>query len=177
MNKLEYSDLVKRKMKKLKKWLTEHYDLNTAKSILSEMMSDADRLKEYEESGTSIAEAYGIETDYWYLFTHQHYLRKGTEVSGTADNPVIVNYKRKKIRGKYYNQSDTYRLNRFKETNKDGSYDLKFVGTKTTSVPYYDKTSKTIKYDTKVTQYTEKNSISNLIKYMDNYKSYSFHKK
>ena len=40
MNKLEYSDLVKRKMKKLKKWLTEHYDLNTAKSILSEMMSD-----------------------------------------------------------------------------------------------------------------------------------------
>jgi len=74
MNKLEYSDLVKRKMKKLKKWLTEHYDLNTAKSILSEMMSDADRLKEYEESGTSIAEAYGIETDYWYFFTHQHYL-------------------------------------------------------------------------------------------------------
>lgn len=44
-------------MIKLQKWLTEHYDLNTAKSILSEMMSDADRLKEYEESGTSIAEA------------------------------------------------------------------------------------------------------------------------
>lgn len=129
MNKLEYSDLVKRKMKKLKKWLTEHYDLNTAKSILSEMMSDADRLKEYEESGTSIAEAYGIETDYWYLLTHQHYL----------------------------------------------GFPLRYP--KTTSVPYYDKTSKTIKYDTKVTQYTEKNSISNLIKYMDNYKSYSFHKK
>ena len=50
LNKLEYSNLVKRKMKKLKKWLTEHYDLNTAKSILSEMMSDADRLKEYDET-------------------------------------------------------------------------------------------------------------------------------
>lgn len=74
MNKLEYSDLVKRKMIKLKKWLTEHYDLDTAKSILSEMMADADRLKEYEKSGTNIAETYGIETDYWYLFTHQHYL-------------------------------------------------------------------------------------------------------
>ena len=74
MNKLEYSDLVKRKMIKLKKCLTEHYDLDTAKSILSEMMADADRLKEYEKSGTNIAETYGIETDYWYLFTHQHYL-------------------------------------------------------------------------------------------------------
>jgi len=74
MNKLEYSDFVKRKMIKLKKWLTEHYDLDTAKSILSEMMADADRLKEYEKSGTNISETYGIETDYWYLFTHQHYL-------------------------------------------------------------------------------------------------------
>ncbi len=68
MNKLEYSDLVKRKMIKLKKWLTEHYDLDTAKNILSEMMADADRLKEYEKSGNNIAETYGIETDYWYLF-------------------------------------------------------------------------------------------------------------
>lgn len=74
MNKLEYSDLVKRKMIKLKKWLTEHYDSDTAKSILSEMMADAYRLKEYEKSGTNIAETYGIETNYWYLFTHQHYL-------------------------------------------------------------------------------------------------------
>ncbi len=74
MNKLEYSDLVKRKMKKLKEWLAEHYDLDTAVRILSEMMTDADRLIEYEESGTNIAENYGIETNYWYLFTHQHYL-------------------------------------------------------------------------------------------------------
>ncbi len=74
MNDLDYSDLVKRKMKKLKKWLTERYDLDTAKRILSEMLTDADRLKEYEESGTNIAETYGIETNYWYLFSHQHYL-------------------------------------------------------------------------------------------------------
>lgn len=74
MNKLEYSALVKEKLKKLKGWLTEHYDPDTAGRVLSGMLADADRLKEHEKSGTNIAETYGIETDYWYLFTHQHYL-------------------------------------------------------------------------------------------------------
>lgn len=74
MNKLEYSALVTEKLKNLKNRLTENYDSNTAKRILSEIMADADRLKEYEKSGTNISETYGIETNYWYLFTHQHYL-------------------------------------------------------------------------------------------------------
>ena len=74
MNKLEYSALVTEKLKNLKNRLTENYDSNTAKRILSEIMADADRLKEYEKSGTNISKTYGIETNYWYLFTHQHYL-------------------------------------------------------------------------------------------------------
>ncbi|MBP3235026.1 MAG: hypothetical protein J6M65_11475 [Eubacterium sp.] len=145
---------------------TVAYDNNYAKNI----HENADKSVGHYKNGL-------FKTTNVYVAYKDTALGKGTEVSGTADNPVIVNYKRKKIRGNYYNQSDTYRLNRIKKTNKDGSYDLRFIGTKTTSVPYYDKTSKTIKYDTKVTKYTEKNSISNLINYMDNYKSYSFHKK
>lgn len=73
MNELEYSALVREKIKKLKKLLMERYDSATAGSVLSEMLTDADRLKAFEKCGTNIAETYGIETDYWYLFTHQHY--------------------------------------------------------------------------------------------------------
>lgn len=104
-------------------------------------------------------------------------LGRGTEVSGTADNPVIVNYTRKKVRGNYYNQTVTYRFVRFKKEAKDGSFQYRYKGSKTTSVPYYDKASKTVKYETKVTEYTENNSISNIMDYMENYKSFSFHKK
>ena len=104
-------------------------------------------------------------------------LGKGTEVSGTADNPVIVNYSRKKVRGNYYNQTVTYRFVRFKKEAKDGSFQYRYKGNKTTVVPYYDKASKTVKYETKVTEYTENNSISNIMDYMENYKSFSFHKK
>ena len=74
MNKLEYSALVKKKMKALKKWLAEHFGEDTAKKVLTGITDDADILIKYEKSGTNIAEMYDIDTDYWYLFTHQHYL-------------------------------------------------------------------------------------------------------
>ncbi|MCR5092781.1 MAG: type II toxin-antitoxin system RelE/ParE family toxin [Lachnospiraceae bacterium] len=74
MNKLIYSPIVRNKLKALKSWLTAHFDADTAARVLTGIMADADRLKEYEKSGTNIAEVYDIDTNYWYLFTHQHYL-------------------------------------------------------------------------------------------------------
>ena len=73
-NKLEYTQIVKEKLLKLKKWLTQHHDVDTAKKVLAGILLDADILKEHEKSGTNIAETYGVDTKYWYLFTHQHYL-------------------------------------------------------------------------------------------------------
>lgn len=73
MNKLEYSALVKEKLINLKNWITDNYDSDTSNDIISGMIADADRLKEYEKSGISISEVYSVDTDYWYLFTHQHY--------------------------------------------------------------------------------------------------------
>lgn len=61
-------------MKALKKWLTEHFDEETAKEVLTGMTADADTLIDHEKSGTNTAEMYDIDTEYWYLFTHQHYL-------------------------------------------------------------------------------------------------------
>ena len=74
MNKLVYSHIVKRKMLVLKDRISEHFDSDTATKVISGITKDADNLKEHEEIGTNIAQMYGIDTDYWYLFTNQHYL-------------------------------------------------------------------------------------------------------
>ena len=74
MKKLEYSPIVRNKLKALKEYLIEHFDETTAKRVLTEMASDADMLKTHDKSGTNIAAMYDVDTDYWYLFTHQHYL-------------------------------------------------------------------------------------------------------
>ena len=74
MSKLEFSPLVKTKMKMLKQWLTEHYGEEKARKVLTEMISDAEILIDHERSGTNIAATYNVDTNYWYMFTHQHYL-------------------------------------------------------------------------------------------------------
>lgn len=74
MKRLEYSPLVKRKFTKLRKHLLEEYASETVDKILQGMMDDADTLMQFEESGVNIAKLYNIDTEYWYLFTHQHYL-------------------------------------------------------------------------------------------------------
>ncbi len=74
MKKLEYSPLVRNKMKSLKQWLVEHYDEETAIKVLAGITSDADHLSDNPQMGTNISEMYDVETEYWYLFTHQHYM-------------------------------------------------------------------------------------------------------
>lgn len=74
MKKLEYAPLVRNKMKSLKKWLNEHFDEEIAINVLRGIISDVDLLSDNPEMGTNISEKYEVETDYWYLFTHQHYM-------------------------------------------------------------------------------------------------------
>ena len=50
MNKIEYSPLVKGKMKKLQAWLVEHFDRKTAQKVLSEMISDIEILALHEDA-------------------------------------------------------------------------------------------------------------------------------
>lgn len=86
MNKIEYSPLVKGKMKKLQAWLVEHFDRKTAQKVLSEMISDIEILALHEDAGTSIADLYDLDTEYRYLFSHQHYLVYRVEMK----NVIIV---------------------------------------------------------------------------------------
>ena len=74
MKKLEYSALVRKKLIALKEILVEQFDVGTANNVLAALMTDADKLKSHLKIGTNIAEMYDIDTEYWYLFTHQHYL-------------------------------------------------------------------------------------------------------
>lgn len=74
MKELKYSALVRQKMKRLKEYLIKEFGDDIAKKVLKGITDDADILKEYEKSGVNIAKMYDIDTDYWYLFTHQHYL-------------------------------------------------------------------------------------------------------
>ncbi len=74
MNKLVYSPVVKRKMLVLKERLAAQFDPETANKVLTGITNDADSLKSHEEMGTNIARMYDLDTEYRYLFTHQHYL-------------------------------------------------------------------------------------------------------
>ena len=74
MKKLVYSPLVKNKLKILKAFLSKEYGDGSAKKILTQIADDAEILRNHEKSGTNIAEMYDIDTEYWYLFTNQHYL-------------------------------------------------------------------------------------------------------
>lgn len=72
-NQIEFSKVVRDKLKKLKKDLMAEYGNDKTELILKEMMKDIDVLEEYEKSGTNISEMYDVETEYWYVFTHHNY--------------------------------------------------------------------------------------------------------
>lgn len=86
MKRLEYSPLVMRKFTKLRKHLLEEYGSTAVDKILKGMMNDADALMQFDESGVNISKLYNIDTGYWYLFTHQHYLIYRVE----KDKVIIV---------------------------------------------------------------------------------------
>ena len=73
MKKVEYSQLVKRKLLKLKSDLTGAYGEQKANEILVAIVDHVDILGQHEESGTCISRMYNIDTDYWYLFSDHNY--------------------------------------------------------------------------------------------------------
>ena len=79
-NRIEYSKIVRDKMRNLKADLTIEYGKDKAKTILAKMVNDIDVLEEYEKSGTNISEMYNIDTEYWYVFTQHNYFVYRIEV-------------------------------------------------------------------------------------------------
>lgn len=70
---LEFSPIVREKMLKLKKDITDIYGDKVANNIFTNIKKDLVRLQTFEKSGVNIADNYHIETPYWLLFSNHNY--------------------------------------------------------------------------------------------------------
>ena len=73
MRKIEYSQIVRRKLKLLRVDLPSKYGEDFSKRTVGEMTVAVRRLEKFSDSGVKIAETYDIDTDYYYLFVNHNY--------------------------------------------------------------------------------------------------------
>ena len=73
MRKLEYSQIVRRKLKELKAELVDKYGNEFASKSIKEMTTALRRLEQFADSGVRIAEMYDVDTDYYYVFVRHNY--------------------------------------------------------------------------------------------------------
>ncbi|MCM1257623.1 MAG: type II toxin-antitoxin system RelE/ParE family toxin [Roseburia sp.] len=73
MARLEYSQIVRRKLKQLRNELTQNYGEMNSKKIIGNIMNHIRRLETFPQSGTKISSRYDIECDYSYLFVEHNY--------------------------------------------------------------------------------------------------------
>ena len=74
MRDVQFSPLVHEKLGQLRERLLLEYSVEKTESILNGILDDADNLSLFPQSGVDISGRYELDTDYWYLFTHHHYL-------------------------------------------------------------------------------------------------------
>ena len=71
--KIEYSQIVRRKMKALKAELIQSYGSDKAKKILTQITKAIRRLEMFPQSGTAVSSLYDVNCDYSYIFTEHNY--------------------------------------------------------------------------------------------------------
>lgn len=74
MKKVEYSKIVKRKLKALRKRLTDEFGSEVSRKALKQITDAARGLGNFAEKGISVASMYDIDCDYRYLYTGHNYL-------------------------------------------------------------------------------------------------------
>lgn len=73
MLKLEYSQIVRRKLKELRKELRDSYgEINTGK-IMANITKRIRQLETFPQSGIGISSQYDIKCDYSYIFVEHNY--------------------------------------------------------------------------------------------------------
>lgn len=83
--KVEYSQIVRRKMKALKKYLTEQFDQDTAAKGLKVITKAARGLADFPQKGETVSELFDVDTDFRCLYVNHNYLFYYLE-----DNKVII---------------------------------------------------------------------------------------
>ena len=73
MAKLEYSQIVRRKLKTLQAELTHAYDEEKSKVIIGKITNGVRRLETFPELGVKVSDHYDVECDYRYIFIEHNY--------------------------------------------------------------------------------------------------------
>jgi plasmid stabilization system protein ParE len=74
LKKVEYSQIVRRKLKALKERLASEFGSEVSKKTLKEITDAAKGLGNFAEKGISVASMYDIDCDYQYLYAGHNYL-------------------------------------------------------------------------------------------------------
>lgn len=74
MKKVEYSQIVRRKIKDLKIQLTDKFGENVSNSAIKKITSAINGLSIFEEKGTAVSLKYDMESDYRYLYVAHNYI-------------------------------------------------------------------------------------------------------
>ena len=72
--KLEYSQIVRRKLKALKLYLTEQYGEELARTAVNKITDRARELQKNPELGVDLSAKYDIDTDFRELFVNHNHL-------------------------------------------------------------------------------------------------------
>lgn len=82
---VEFSQIVRQKMKILKMYLNEQFGAETAQKILKQIMESARNLAVYPQQGIRISSLFDVDTDFRCLYVKHNYLFYYID-----DNKVIV---------------------------------------------------------------------------------------
>ena len=72
--KVEYSQIVKRKMKALKNHLTEQFGSETAVKGMKMITKTARKLADFPQMGEAVSELFEVDTDFRCLYINHNYL-------------------------------------------------------------------------------------------------------
>lgn len=72
--KVEFSQVVRRKMKSLKIYLTEQFGAETARNGLELIIKSAKSLADYPLQGVELSSLFDVNTDFRYLYVKHNYL-------------------------------------------------------------------------------------------------------
>lgn len=73
MVRLEYSQIVRNKLKNLCHELTQNYGEHNSKKIIHNITKGIRRLESFPQSGTRVSSQYNIACDYSYIFLEHNY--------------------------------------------------------------------------------------------------------
>ena len=74
MKKLVFSPEYKEKLTTTKKWLDARFGIEVRKKAMIQIKERLSNLKQYPDSGLSVREMFGIDSDYEFLFVAHNYI-------------------------------------------------------------------------------------------------------